>query len=97
LALDAVVGPELAYVLNAREVGSGSSSVNGAWSIDVSRLPASRLDFGLRGDLMVWRNQVGLMASFSTGFANYQPATILVTSPDASVRLARLGLAYRFN
>jgi hypothetical protein len=95
LALDAIVGPELAYVLNAREKGDGDSSVNGGWSTDVSRPPANRLDFRLRGDLTIWRNQVGLMASFSTGFANYQPATTSITSPDASVRVARVGLAYR--
>ena len=63
----------------------------------MSRPPANRFYFRLRGDLTVWRNQVGLMARFSTAFANYQLAIILVTSPDASVRLARLGLAYRFN
>jgi hypothetical protein len=97
LALDALVGPELAYVLNAREVGNGSSSVNGSWRTDVNRPPANRLDFRLRGDLTMWRNQMGLVASFSTGFANYQPATTSVPAPDALVRLARVGLAYRFN
>ena len=96
LALDALVGPELAYVLNAKEKGSGDSSVNGGWSTDLSRPPANRLDFRLRGDVTIWRNQVGLMASFSTGFANYQPATTSIPSPDAMVRLARVGLAYHF-
>lgn len=95
LALDAVVGPELAYVLNSREKGDGDSSVNGAWSTDVSRPPANRLDFRLRGDLTVWRNRVGLMASYSLGFANYQPATTSIPNPDAMVRIARVGLAYR--
>ena len=95
LALDALVGPELAYVLNAKEMGDGQSAVNGGWSTDVSRAPANRLDFRLRGDLTVWRNRVGLMASYSTGFANYQPATASIASPDASVRLIRVGLAYR--
>jgi hypothetical protein len=97
LALDALVGPELAYVLNARELGDGNSSVNGSWSTDVSRPPANRFDFRLRGDLTVWRNRVGLLASYSLGFANYQSATTSIPSPDASVRLARVGLAYRFN
>ncbi|MFD1871528.1 hypothetical protein [Hymenobacter bucti] len=96
LALDAVVGPELAYVLNAREIGEGSSSVNGGWRTDLSRAPANRLDFRLRGDLTVWRNRVGLLASYSLGFANYQAATTSVPSPDAAVRVARVGLAYRF-
>ncbi|MBJ6143481.1 hypothetical protein [Hymenobacter sp. BT559] len=95
LALDALVGPELAYVLDAREKGNGTSAVNGGWSTDVSRPPANRLDFRLRGDLTVWRNRVGLMGSFSTGFANYQPATTSIANPDASVRLLRVGLAYR--
>lgn len=96
LALDALVGPELAYVLNAREVGDGSSAINGSWRTDLSRPPANHLDFRLRGDLTVWRSRVGLMASYSTGFANYQPATTSIANPDASVRIARVGLAYRF-
>ena len=95
LALDALVGPELAYVLNAREVGDGSSTINGSWRTDLSRPPANHLDFRLRGDLTVWRSRVGLMASYSTGFANYQPATTSIANPDASVRIARVGLAYR--
>jgi hypothetical protein len=95
LALDALVGPELAYVLDAREKGSGASSVNGSWSSDLSRTPANRLDFRLRGDLTLWYSRVGLTASYSNGFANYQPATTATTSPDAKVRLARVGLAYR--
>jgi hypothetical protein len=95
LALDALVGPELAYVLDAREKGSGASSVNGSWSSDVTRLPASRLDFRLRGDLTIWRDRVGLTASYTNGFANYQPAAAVATSPDAQVRLVRVGLAYR--
>ncbi|RZK53051.1 MAG: hypothetical protein EOO59_12910, partial [Hymenobacter sp.] len=35
LALDALVGPELAYVLDAREKGDGATSANGGWSSDV--------------------------------------------------------------
>ena len=96
LKLDALVGPELAYVLNANEKGDGASTVNGSWSSDLSRSPANRLDFRLRGDLTVWRNNVGLTASYSYGFANYQPATSALASPDASGRLLRGGLAYRF-
>lgn len=95
LALDALIGPELAYVLNAQEKGSGASSVNGSWSSDVTRTPDSRLDFRLRGDLTIWRDRVGLTASYSNGFANYQPATAATTSPEAQVRLVRVGLAYR--
>jgi hypothetical protein len=95
LALDALVGPELAYVLDAREKGSGASSVNGNWSSDLTRQPANRLDFRLRGDLTVWRERVGFTASYSNGFANYQPATTTTTTPDAKVRLLRVGLAYR--
>jgi len=95
LALDALVGPELAYVFNAQEKGSGASSVNGSWSSDLTRTPASRLDFRLRGDLTVWRERVGLTASYSNGFANYQPTSTATTSPEAQVRLLRVGLAYR--
>ncbi len=95
LALDALVGPELAYVLDAREEGEGTSSVNGNWTSDLTRLPAHRLDFRLRGDLTVWRSRVGLTASYSGGFTNYQPATTATAAPDASVRLLRVGLAYR--
>ncbi|RZK53655.1 MAG: hypothetical protein EOO59_12240 [Hymenobacter sp.] len=93
--LDALVGPELAYVLNAREKGDGASSVNGGWSSDLERTPANRLDFRLRGDLTLWRSRVGFTASYSNGFANYQPATSAVPSPEALVRLVRVGLAYR--
>ncbi|MGI4740402.1 MAG: hypothetical protein ACRYG7_34960 [Janthinobacterium lividum] len=95
LELDGLVGPELAYVLNATEKGSGSSDTNGGWSTDVQRVPDNRLDFRLRGDLTVWRSRVGLTASYSYGFANYQPGTTSLTSPDASLRIARVGLAYR--
>ncbi|RYY20759.1 MAG: hypothetical protein EOO36_02540 [Cytophagaceae bacterium] len=95
-ALDALVGPELAYVFNAREKGNGATSVNGSWSTDLARNPANRLDFRLRGDLTLWRSNVGLTASYSNGFTNYQPATSVAPSPDAMVRLARVGLAYRF-
>jgi len=96
LKLDALVGPELAYVLSATEKGDGTSSVNGGWSSDLIRSPANRLDFRLRGDVTIWLDRIGLTASYSYGFANYQPATTALASPDASVRLARVGLAYRF-
>jgi hypothetical protein len=95
LALDALVGPELAYAFNAREKGDGSSTVNGGWTSDVTRTPDARLDFRLRGDLTIWRDRAGLTFSYSNGFANYQPASATTTSPDASVRLLRVGLAYR--
>lgn len=93
--LDALVGPELAYVFNAREKGDGASSINGNWSSDLERDPANRLDFRLRGDLTLWRGRAGLTASYSNGFANYQPATSSTASPDVMVRLVRVGLAYR--
>lgn len=95
LELDGLVGPELAYGLNATEKGSGSSDTNGGWRSSVQRVPANRLDFRLRGDLTVWRSHVGLTASYSSGFANYQPGTTALANPNASVRLARVGLAYR--
>ena len=94
-SLDALVGPELAYVLNAREKGDGTTSANGGWSSDVDRSPANRLDFRVRGDVTLWRSHVGLTLSYSNGFANYQPATSAVPSPDAQARLLRVGLAYR--
>lgn len=94
LALDALVGPELAYVLNVYERGDGNTST-GTWRTDFTHASANSLDFRLRGDLTVWRERVGLTASYSNGFANYQPATTTTTSPDAKVRLLRVGLAYR--
>lgn len=58
-------------------------------------MPDNRLGFRLRGDLTVWRSRVGLTASYSYGFANYQPGTTALANSDASVRLVRVGLAYR--
>jgi hypothetical protein len=94
-ALDALVGPELAYAFNAREKGEGATSVNGSWRTDLQRVPANRLDFRLRGDLTLWRSRVGLAFSYSNGFANYQPTALSAASPNAQLRLLRVGLAYR--
>ncbi|RYY12418.1 MAG: hypothetical protein EOO36_17490 [Cytophagaceae bacterium] len=95
LALDALVGPELAYLVAAHENGDGTNSSGTAWHTDLSRTPNTHFDFRLRGDLSIWRKRVGVVASYSYGFSNYQPATSGVSSPDASIRLARVGLGYR--
>jgi hypothetical protein len=95
MELDALVGPELAYVLTAREKGEGASDVNGNWHTDLTRSMANSLDFRLRGDLTIWRGSVGLAASYDYGFTNYEPATTSVSSPEAYARQYRVGLAYR--
>ena len=94
LALDALLGPELAYVLTARETSSGTTTT-GQWSTDTKRSPANSLDFRLRGDLTVWRKRVGLAASYSYGFTNYAPASSATTNPQAYAEAVRVGLAYR--
>jgi hypothetical protein len=94
LQLDALVGPELAYVVTAREIGNGTTST-GDWETDVKRSTANSLDFRLRGDVTVWRGQVGLAASYSWGFTNYATGIPNVADPQASIRSVRVGLAYR--
>lgn len=95
MALDLLVGPELAYVVTAQEEGSGTDSNGSGWSTSIARKPANRLDFRLRGDATLWVKQVGLVASYSYGFTNYMPGTTATPYPDASLRLIRVGLAYR--
>lgn len=95
LALDALVGPELACLLTAREASSGTTTT-GEWSTDTKRSPANSLDFRLRGDLTVWRKRVGLAASYAYGFTNYEPHTSAISAPQANAGLIRVGLAYRF-
>ncbi|MVN79136.1 hypothetical protein GO988_22630 [Hymenobacter sp. HMF4947] len=94
LELDALVGPELAYLLTARETSSGVTTT-GEWSTDAKHSAANSLDFRLRGDLTVWRKRVGLAASYAYGFTNYEPSTSAISSPQANVGLIRVGLAYR--
>jgi hypothetical protein len=96
MELDALVGPELAYVLTAREKGEGSSDVNGGWHTDLTRSTDNSLDFRLRGDLTIWRGNVGLTGSYAYGFTNYEPATTSIANPEAYARIFRVGLAYRF-
>lgn len=96
LAIDVLVGPELAYVVAQQERGSGTDSNGSAWSTNLARTPANRLDFRLRGDVSIWAKHVGLVASYSYGFTNYMPGTSANTFPDAESQLIRVGLAYRF-
>jgi len=96
LALDLLVGPELAYAVALQESGSGADSNGSAWSTSLARTPANRLDFRLRGDATLWVKQLGLVGSYSYGFTNYQPGTTSVRYPDAEIKLIRVGLAYRF-
>ena len=95
LELDALVGPELAYVLTARDKGEGTSDINGGWHTDLPRSTANSLDCRVRGDVTIWRGNVGLATSYDYGFTNYEPATTSTTSPEAYARSYRLGLAYR--
>ena len=95
MALDLLVGPELAYVLTSQEEGSGTDSNGSGWSTSLARTPANRLDFRLRGDASLWVKQVGLVASYSYGFTNYMPGTSATPYPDASLQLIRVGLGYR--
>jgi hypothetical protein len=96
MSLDLLVGPELAYAVAQQESGSGTDSNGSGWSTSLSRTPANRFDFRLRGDVTLWVKQVGLVGSYSYGFTNYQPGTTSVRYPDTEMKLIRAGLAYRF-
>lgn len=94
-SLDALAGPELAYVLRSLDYGSGTRANTIAWSTNTNRTPANKLDFRLRADLTLWRSRVGLAASYSYGFTNYYPSSATVPDPQAYSNALRLGLAYR--
>ena len=94
VAVDAFVGPELAYVFGTREKGSGTYNGNLTWATDQHYRSANRTDLRLRADATVWCHRLGLNASYSHGFVNYQEG-LVGGSPKVYARVLRLGIAYR--
>ncbi|MBJ6111511.1 hypothetical protein JAO73_20995 [Hymenobacter sp. BT523] len=94
LAIDALAGPEAAYVFGFREKGSGTYNGNLNWAIDQPNRAASRFDARLRADATVWYQRLGFNASYSHGLLNYQRG-LLGASPEVFARTLRLGLAYK--
>ena len=94
VAIDALVGPELAYVFSFHEKGSGTYNGNLEWTTNQRNRAANRGDARLRADATLWYNRVGLNASYSHGFLNYQSG-LVGASPQVYARTLRLGLAYR--
>ena len=90
---DALAGPELAYAFGFHEKGSGSYK-GGIWAIDQRDRADNRFDARLRAEATAWYHRVGVNASYSHGFINYQ-GRMLGGSPEAYARILRLGLAYR--
>ncbi|OGX89364.1 hypothetical protein [Hymenobacter coccineus] len=95
LALDALVGPELAAKLSARETGHGTYNSGTAWATATDRGGHFPLDGRLRADATVWCGRVGVNASYSHGFANAQAGLIGGPVREAYTRTLRWGLAYR--
>ncbi|MDO7852942.1 outer membrane beta-barrel protein [Hymenobacter convexus] len=96
LNVDVLAGPEVAYVFNFREKGSGSFDYNGSatWSTDVDHRAFNRFDARLRADATVWYQRLGFNASYSHGLLNYQGG-LVGGSRQVYARVLRLGLAYR--
>lgn len=95
LALDALVGPELAGKLSVRETGHGTYNNGPAWATDIDRGSRFPLDGRLRADATVWRGRVGVNASYSHGFGNAQAGLVGGPGREAYTRTLRWGLAYR--
>jgi hypothetical protein len=93
--VDAVVGPELAYITSLREKGSGTYDGGKTWTTSLERGSRAVLDPRLRADATVWCHQFGFSASYSYGFRNYLGGMLGGASPEAYARVLRLGLAYR--
>ncbi|UOQ99053.1 hypothetical protein MUN81_06060 [Hymenobacter sp. 5317J-9] len=94
LVIDALAGPEGAYVFGFREKGSGTYNGNLSWAVDQPNRAASRYDAGLRADATVWYHRLGFNASYSHGLLNYQSG-LLGASPEVYSRTLRLGLAFK--
>jgi hypothetical protein len=94
MEVDALVGPEAAYVFSFREKGSGTYNGGTAWSINSAALIDNLVDARLRADATVWYGHLGATASYSHGLRNYQGG---LDGADRKVysRIVRLGLAYR--
>lgn len=95
LALDALVGPELAGKLSVRETGHGTYNNGPAWATDIDRGSRFLLDGRLRADATVWRGRLGVNASYSHGFGNAQAGLVGGPARGAYARTLRWGLAYR--
>lgn len=94
LALDVLVGPELAGQLSARETGHGYNNGT-AWATNTDRGGRFPFDGRLRADATAWRGRVGVNASYSYGFANAQVGLVGGPMREAYVRTLRWGVAYR--
>jgi hypothetical protein len=92
--VDALVGPEGAYVFDFREKGSGTYDGGKDWSTNRKYLKDSRGDVRLRADATAWVHRVGLNASYSYGLLNYY-GKLTGAEPEAYSRTLRLGLAYQ--
>lgn len=94
VAVDVLLGPEVACVFGFREKGSGTYDTNEAWATDQKKRASNRADARLRADATAWYHRVGLNASYSYGLLNYQSG-LVGASPKVYSRTLRLGLAYR--
>lgn len=94
IVVDAVAGPELAYVAGFHEKGSGTYDGGQTWKTNQYRSQRLLFDPRLRADATVWCQQFGINASYSYGLMNYQSG-MLGASPEVYARIVRLGLAYR--
>ena len=94
VAVDVLAGPELAYGFGFRERGSGTYNGNLSWTTDRANRARSLFDTRLRADATAWYRRVGLNASYSHGFINYQGG-LVGASPEVYARILRLGLACR--
>lgn len=92
--IDAVVGPELAYVTGFREKGEGTFDGGQTWTTNQDRSTKAVVDPRLRADATVWCHQFGFNASYSYGLMNYQSG-LMGASREVYARVLRLGLAYR--
>ena len=95
LALDVLVGPELAGSFGTRETGSGTYGSGTAWATSTDRGSSFPFDARLRADATAWRGRVGLNASYSHGFANALSGLKGGLVREAYARTLRLGAAYR--
>ena len=94
--LDVLAGPELAYIFDFHEKGSGTYNGNLSWTTDRRNNAANRFDARLRADATAWYHRVGCNVSYSHGLINYQSG-LIGGSPEVYARILRLGLAYRLH
>ena len=94
VALDVLVGPELAYASGFREKGTGTYDGDKTWATGQRNRAKNLFDVRLRADATAWYHRVGFNASYSHGFINYQGG-LLGADPEVYARILRLGLAYR--